>query len=531
MNAKPTRDNALDHVVVVLFENRSFDNLLGHLYGPDDATVFEGVIGKDLSNPIPDWAEHGAERKAVPFTVGTDMDSPNPDPGEEWYHANTQLFGVLDDHNRFKIGEEVTTPWNAPSPGATPTMDGFVADYISTFTGEIGRQPTYEEYAQIMTGFTPEQLPVLNGIARDFGVFDHWFSEVPSQTFMNRSFWTAATSSGLVVNAPATKWFTKNDAETIFERLEQHGRTWKIYVMEPMPLSFHGIIHFSRLKDRLATNVVPFAEFERDAAAGTLPDFSFIEPNFISGHGDYHPAFGRSFIGLNVDPMDPPSSMLAGEAFLARIFDAYRAATSASGTNVWNTALLIGWDEPGGTYDHVPPGTVPPPDPAAPPGELGFAFDRSGYRVPAILVSPWVPQGAVFNDEFRHTSLIATLRKRWSLGAAFTQRDASARTFDDLFTLDDPREPETWATITALPVPAWHLDEAALAKGLSTLGKTMGRGVIAHARELGLELPSHLDDPDAAFTSEVIVGALREISWHFFPLLRPHSTQTGGADP
>ena len=212
---------------------------------PWDGKTFEGVIGKELSNPIPEWAEHGAERKVVPYTVATDMDAPNPDSGEEWYHTNTQLFGVLDEHNRFKIGEEVTAPWNAPPAGATPTMDGFVTDYISTFTGEMGRQPTYEEYAQIMTGYTPEQLPVLNGIAREFGVFDHWFSEVPSQTFMNRSFWTAATSSGIVVNSPVKKWFTKNDAETIFERLEQHGKTWKIYVMEPMPLSFHGIIHYS----------------------------------------------------------------------------------------------------------------------------------------------------------------------------------------------------------------------------------------------------------------------------------------------
>ena len=82
--------------------------------------------------------------------------------------------------------------------------------------------------------------------------------------------------------------------------------------------------------------------------------------------------------------------MLGGEAFLERIFTAYRSATSESGSNVWNTALLIGWDEPGGTYDHVPPGPVPPPDPQARTGELGFKFDRSGYRVPAILVSPWV---------------------------------------------------------------------------------------------------------------------------------------------
>ena len=131
-------------------------------------------------------------------------------------------------------------PWNAPPPGAKPTMDGFVTDYISTFTAEMGRQPTYDEYAQIMTGFSPEQVPVLSGIARDFGVFDHWFSEVPSQTFMNRSFWTAATSSGLVVNSPAKKWLEKNDAETIFERLEAHGKTWKVYVDQPMPLSFAG---------------------------------------------------------------------------------------------------------------------------------------------------------------------------------------------------------------------------------------------------------------------------------------------------
>jgi phospholipase C len=523
-----TAAGALGHVVVVLFENRSFDNVLGHLYGPGDGKTFEGVIGKGLSNPIPAWAEHGAERKVVPYTVATDMDAPNPDSGEEWYHTNTQLFGVLHEHNRFKIGDEVTEPWNAPPAGATPTMDGFVADYISTFTAEMGRQPTYDEYAQIMTGYTPEQLPVLNGIAREFGVFDHWFSEVPSQTFMNRSFWTAATSSGIVVNSPVKKWFALNDAETIFERLEHHGRSWKIYVMEPMRLSFHGVIHYPRLQHRLATNIVPFADFERDAAAGTLPDFSLIEPNFIAGHGDYHPAFGRALArNVDVGTLDPPSSMLAGEAFLERIFSAYRSSTSESGSNVWNTALLIGWDEPGGTYDHVPPGPVPPPDPEAPAGELGFRFDRSGYRVPAILVSPWIPQGAVFNDEYRHTSLIATLRRVWDLGAPFTQRDAGARTFDDLFTLEEPRDPETWAPIAALPVPAWHLDEEALGGALSGLGTSMGRGVIEHARQLGLELPPELDDPDAEITPRTIVDVLRQVTGYYFPRLAPGDSAAG----
>jgi phospholipase C len=267
---------------------------------------------------------------------------------------------------------------------------------------------------------------------------------------------------------------------------------------------------------------VPFAEFEQDAAAGALPDFSLIEPNCIAGHGDYHPAFGRSLgRAVDVTTLDPPSSALAGEAFLARIFSIYRSSTAESGSNVWNTTLLIGWDEPGGTYDHVPPGPVPPPDPDAPIGELGFRFDRSGYRVPAILVSPWVEQGAVFNDEYRHTSLIATLRKVWELGEPLTQRDASARTFDDLLTLEEPRDPQTWTTITARPVPEWHLDEEALAGGLSGLGKGMGRGIIEHARELGVELPAELDDARAEITSELIVQVLRHVAWHYFPLLAP----------
>ena len=108
--------------------------------------------------------------------------------------------------------------------------------------------------------------------------------------------------------------------------------------MEPMPLSFTGVIHFPRLKDRLATHFVPFAEFEKDAAAGTLPDFSLIEPNMLAGHGDYHPAFGRSFSDTVDLAVDSPSSMLSGEAFLERVFNAYRSATSQTGANVWNTA-------------------------------------------------------------------------------------------------------------------------------------------------------------------------------------------------
>jgi len=514
------RSHAMDHVVLVIFENRSLDNVLGRLYGPEHGKTFDGVIGKDLSNPIPEWAEHAAERKAVPYTIATDMDAPNPDSGEEFFHTNTQLFNILDEHNRFKIREAVSAPWNAPEPGTVPTMDGFVADYISTFTAEMGRQPTYDEYAQIMTGYTPEQLPVLSTIARDFGVFDHWFCEVPSQTFMNRSFWTAASSSGFAINSPVSNFTQHNAAETLFDRLEAHGRTWKVYVQEPMPLSFTGLIHMPRLKERLATNFVPYSQFERDAAEGTLPDFSLIEPNMLSGHSDYHPAFGRSFVPGDMNlPMDPPSSIRGGEAFLARIYDAIRAAASPEGSNAYDTLFFIGWDEPGGTYDHVPPGAVPPPDPSAPAGQLGFKFDRSGYRVPAIVVSPWVDEGIVINDEYRHTSMIATLRKVWDLGDPLTARDAAAAPFDHLLSRETPRDPGSWPDVEALPVPQFHMDTVQMGRALSVLGKTAGSGMLEHAKQSGIAIPRELTDRGAHPTVEQTIGALRSIAAQVFPLL------------
>ena len=140
--AKPDQRKALDHVVVIMFENRSFDNLLGRLYAPGEVKSFEGVIGKDLKNPIPEWAEHGAERKFVPYGVSPNMNTPKPDPGEEYPHINTDLFGIQDPKNRFMPLARMVAPYNAPdSPRQHPTMDGYVMDYISAFTAEMGRLP------------------------------------------------------------------------------------------------------------------------------------------------------------------------------------------------------------------------------------------------------------------------------------------------------------------------------------------------------------------------------------------------------
>jgi phospholipase C len=435
---------------------------------------------------------------------------------------------VLDEANRFKDATEMVAPFNAPAPGQTPTMDGFVTDYISFLTVEMGRQPTYDEYSQVMTGYTPAQVPVLSGLARGFGVFDHWFSEVPSQTLANRSFWTAASSSNFVVNRAATNFLHHNDAETIFERLEEHGKTWKVYVLEPDPISFTGLLHMPRHRGRFATNFVPFSEFERDAAAGTLPDFSLIEPNLLAGHCDYHPAFGRALLpGVDV-PIDPPSSILAGEAFLARIYHALKSASVSGGSNVFNTTLLVGWDEPGGTYDHVPPGPVDPPDPSASAGQLGFRFDRSGYRVPAVIVSPWVEQGVVLSDEYRHSSMVATLRKVWALGEPFTGRDATARTFEGVFTLDAPREPDTWPELTPQPVPDFQMARVAKREALGTLGKHICNGLLEHEKRFEKEDGAVHFDPNAELSPKLVLDIVHRIGARYFPrLAHPESTEPG----
>ena len=119
--------------------------------------------------------------------------------------------------------------------------------------------------------------------------------------------------------------------------------------------------------------------------------------------------------------------------------------------------------------------------------------------MPAIIVSPWVEPGSVYNEEYRHTSLIATLRKTWGLGEAFTQRDASARTFDHVFSRDTPRDPQTWVSVKAQPVPEWAMDAEVVGKALSTSARPRTRPH-REGQEMGVTLPAELDDPETELT-------------------------------
>ena len=361
---------------------------------------------------------------------------------------------------------------------------------------------------------------MLSGLAKGFGVFDHWFCEVPSQTFMNRSFWTAGTSSGFVVNSPAMKWTEKNDAETLFDRLEAHGRTWKIYVLEPSRLSFTGWIHMPRLKDRLATNIVPFSEFERDAANGTLPDFSLIEPTLAAGHADYHPALGRALIGDDVDiAIDPPSSILAGEAFLARIYGAIRSADSSEGSNAYNTTFFIGWDEPGGTYDHVPPGAGAPAGPRRP--RRGVRLHLRSLRLPRARDHRLAVDRRGHGDQRRVPPHLVARDAAQELGAGRpVQRPRRRRPH-----IRPPAHPRGAARPRELArrAPAARAgmaaDQGGARSGAQPARQGDRPGDVEHAKQAGLPIPADIANAKEPPTGEQLVEVVFEIAAHYFPRL------------
>ncbi len=228
------------------------------------------------------------------------------------------------------------------------------------------------------------------------------------------------------------------------------------------------MIHTPRLHERFANQFSTHDDFFDDVEHGNLPTYSFIEPNMLHAHNDYHPAENAVAPGA---ALDPPSSILGGEELLARVYSAIRASSTAAGSNYANTLFLVAFDEHGGTYDHVPPPSAPPPDSTAPPGEMGFRFDRSGVRIPTLAVSAYIDPKTVVTGEYRNTSLIRTLRERFSLGPPLTGRDAVAADIAPILTRDAPRPQEDWPEVTARPVPPLLNPMVEMDKPLPPFGK------------------------------------------------------------
>jgi hypothetical protein len=137
------------------------------------------------------------------------------------------------------------------------------------------------------------------------------------------------------------------------------------------------------------------------------------------------------------------------------------------------------------------------------------------------VVSPWVESGSVFNDEHRHTSMIATMRKLWDLGDPLTDRDAIAKPFDYVFTRQTPREPKDWAAINARPAPDYHVNWEYTNHSLSALGKAMTPGIIAQLKARGFDLPAEVDSPDFALTPQIAWSLVELAAYHLFPTLAP----------
>lgn len=424
----------IDHIVVLMLENRSFDNMLGWLYAPDNpppfdkvprGQTFDGVSGKNLSNSIPPYARD-AERGSVPVGKATRITNPNPDPGEEYYHVNTQLYGTVSpEANRHEPFNR--KPYNLPPvvPEVAP-MNGFVTDFINTFPMWRKREPEYDEYKVIMECFTPQDVPVISALAHHYAVCDRYFASVPSQTFCNRSFIHSATSNGFVVNTPYVNWLFQH-SPTIFNRIEDAKRselTWKVYYDELNLVSITWLLQ-PALRPYRRTRFFHMDEFFKDAREGTLPSYSFIEPRLVVNHNDQHPP---------VDDFLFTHAELAGEQLL---YDVYRALRE--GKNWERTLFVLTYDEHGGCYDHVSPPRAVPPDARHPAGQYDFKFDRYGVRLPVVLISPYVEPGAVIHTLYDHTSVIKTVCNRWNL-PHLTERDKAANDLSDVLTLDVPRE-------------------------------------------------------------------------------------------
>jgi phospholipase C len=432
--------DAIDHVVVLMLENRSFDHMLGYLYHDTGNTSplghsFEGLTGKE--------ACPGSDGAAVPVRPITPTTPnlyflPGADPGEGYAATNNQLYGSR----------------AAPAAGAAASMTGFVTDYAAAIAQNKARgwyvvPGTTED--MVMACHTPATLPVLNGLARGFAVCDHWYCSAPTMTMPNRAFACAGTSQGSLDDK--TKAFT---VPSIFGLLGKHNVSWRIYGDTSRPLTK---LDFPDTINAPQANTGLFTDFQADAAAGKLPAYAFLEPAWSSTGNSQHPNY----------------DVARGEQLILDVYHAVR------GGPAWNsTLLIITYDEHGGCYDHVPPpwGATPPDSSA---GEFGFDFTRFGPRVPTVLVSPLIKAGTVFRAPggvpLDHTSILATVQHRWSL-PALTRRDAAAPDVGDVLTLTSPRKDDPLAGVTA---PAASAIPPALAAQPSHL-QQVHEGLLAEAR-------------------------------------------------
>jgi phospholipase C len=387
----------IEHIVVVMMENHSYDNRLGMLgrAGADGFTLSaEGIPTAVNRYPGQDLVQRAFHMPTTCQLSGK--------PAQDWLNSHIQF-----DHG---------TNRGFVKSGSGPVSMGY---------WKGSDQPFYYSLAQV------------------FPIADRYFASVLGQTYPNRRYLMSATSIGQVNDTlPQATDYPPNG--TIFDRLDAVGITWRDYytslpttlLYPPLYAKNHG------------TKILPVAQFFTDAAAGTLPGFCLVEPNF------------------GTQSEENPQNIAAGEQFAASVVNAVIAGPG------WPKTLLIWvYDEHGGYYDHVPPPRAIAPDnipPAVPAGESAYnGFHQYGFRVPCAVVSPWARANYVSHQIFDHGSICALVEAKWNL-PALTYRDANANNMLDMLDLSHP----AFLVPPALAKPLVDTDPHALAcntKGPGTI--------------------------------------------------------------
>ncbi|KAJ3273689.1 hypothetical protein HDV01_003968 [Terramyces sp. JEL0728] len=387
----------IKNIIVLMLENRSFDHLIGSLkqYGWPE---LNGLNGNETG-----ITPNGAKFQVSQFSSEYEQF----DPGHAMSDITTQIYGSCCNVNDL-----------------SPTMMGFGLNAQSAANKPVNMSTA------LSTTFgyhTNDSIPVITTIANEYSLIDDWFSSVPGPTFPNRHFLHCASSLGLTDNRLLKEGLK---CKTIYENLDEKNVSWRIYHSQAAgttTLMYYNISSQPSFK----ANMLPFNQFITDMKNGNISQFTYLDPDL--GDADYH----------------PPAHTAKGEAYVKQVYDAVRNSP------VWNeTLLLITFDEHGGFFDHVPPPkNVPIPDNSTvTPMSGDFSFGRLGPRVPAILVSPWVPKNMIFRSayddrNFDHTSVSATLKRFFGLDTFLTKRDAWSVSFHAATKL--LKEPRTDCMLTA----------------------------------------------------------------------------------
>ncbi len=386
----PNEAMPFDHIVVVMMENHSFDNLLGAL--PHTGRVDVDGLEFDVVS--------GAAVNYNPDATGAHVNSfPFPSTAQ---------------------GTSVSQSWNAThhqiNGGA---MDGFITSVNSN---------------QPMGYFTPEVLPFAYSLAGTFAVGNRWFCSAPCPTYPNRRFLLAGTAYGDITTDSGTLSAPPPKNGTIFDTLSAHGISWRNYFTDiPMTAVIPSIV------EHHLSNLALMTEFFQDCKNGTLPSVSFVDPEIgllsdLAAPVNSVPLLKwfltklgvqlRSIGGSEEDPQD----LSYGEKW------AYGVIQAVLQSPAWPRTLLIYiYDEHGGYYDHVTPPAAIPPDnipPALTATDVPGHYDIYGPRVPAVIVSPYSRPQTAIDTVCDHTSVLATIEAKWNL-PALTFRDANANTVMD----------------------------------------------------------------------------------------------------